>query len=238
MRFGERPGKEFENIVPTRINLKLSNRRKITRKRRSVERMNDRVRNYQKKKNAKFAEKAAPSNSAYSSNVSLRKAMSRARVGLPRNEEKRATIVNLLNEQYVPASTSTITEHVSKTLSQGLCPKTKESATAFYERIDISSQAPGRKDFVTVRNDDGTKSKIQTKYLLYPISEVYAKFCHEFGPNLLKKSKFFKLRPSHVLPVSETPANLCLCIYHADFINVIDSLNKIVPEIPAYGDEF
>lgn len=45
----------------------------------------------------------------------------------------------------------------------GLCTSVKEAVVEFYDRVDISSQAPGRKDFVTILDEDGNKTKHQTR---------------------------------------------------------------------------
>ena len=57
-----------------------------------------------------------------------------------------------------------------------LSDETIRTVIKFYERDDISRQAPGRKDVVTVRDSDGTKRKMQARHLTSPINEVYGMF--------------------------------------------------------------
>ena len=49
----------------------------------------------------------------------------------------------------------------------------------FYGRDDISRMMPGMKDFVSVKNDDGTRSHVQKRLLLRNINELYAQFTAE-----------------------------------------------------------
>ena len=51
------------------------------------------------------------------------------------------------------------TQSIARTISD----ETIDLVKAFYERDDISRQAPGRKDVVIIRGADGAKSKIQAR---------------------------------------------------------------------------
>ena len=58
-------------------------------------------------------------------------------------------------------------------------PKTRralasEDVEKFYKRDEISRMMPGMKDFVWVKNDDGTRIYIQKRLLLCNINELYA----------------------------------------------------------------
>lgn len=50
-------------------------------------------------------------------------------------------------------------------------------------------------------------------------------------------SKFSALRPKHVELVSDMPKELCLCLYHSNFIQCCSALNKYLPQFPTYGPE-
>ena len=56
------------------------------------------------------------------------------------------------------------------------------------------------------------------------IKETHALFIAENKYVKISRSKFASLKPLHVLPSRQTPANLCTCIYHQ---NVILSLKKL-----------
>ena len=62
----------------------------------------------------------------------------------------------------------------------------------FYEKDSISRQAPGKRDFITVReNGDGVR--YQKRHLLYNIREVYELFMQEH-PGI---NKYFLLERSY-----------------------------------------
>lgn len=90
---------------------------------------------------------------------------------------------------------------------------TYDHVREFYEKDDISRQAPGMRDVVTVR-EGGMKKKIQKRHLTTSILEAYRYFKNEHPESIIGKSKFAELRPSHVLRSSDTPRNVCLCRYH------------------------
>ena len=46
----------------------------------------------------------------------------------------------------------------------------------FYQRDDISRQAPGKKDVVNVRDENGQKVKFQTRHVTSLIMETYTYF--------------------------------------------------------------
>ena len=49
----------------------------------------------------------------------------------------------------------------------------------FYERDDIIRMMTRMKDFVSVKNDDGTRSHVQKRLLLSNINKLYAQFTTE-----------------------------------------------------------
>ena len=84
----------------------------------------------------------------------------------------------------------------------------------FYECDEISRMMPGMKDFLSVKNDDGTRSNVQNRLLLCNISEVYPQFTAEYEGLKTSILKFTKLRPRHcVLTGSSGSHNVCVCTY-------------------------
>ena len=108
-------------------------------------------------------------------------------------------------------------------------PKKKEIETlvkTFYERDDISRMMPRMKDFVSVKNDDGTRSHVQKRLLIYNINELYAQFTEEHEGLKIGISIFTKLRPRHcVLAESNGNQNVCVCMQHEKNIKLM--LNEI-----------
>lgn len=147
---------------------------------------------------------SSPSKTAYGSNLSLYKAVSRAKLALPKSPRKKKAVVRKLAKSFG------IAEDKNKVIrgTPALINEAKERVIEFYQRDDISCMTPGRKDFINVTNDDGTKSKVQRRYLLYSIRECFELFqADNVGENAVKvgKSKFFELRPKFSLPIGKTP---------------------------------
>ncbi len=105
---------------------------------------------------------------------------------------------------------------------------TYDHVRELYERDDISRQAPGMRDVVTVR-EGGVKKKIQKRHLTMSILEAYRYFKKKHPESIIGKSKFAELRPSHVLRPSDTPRNVCLCRYHENVKLALDCLQHTIP---------
>lgn len=79
----------------------------------------------------------------------------------------------------------------------------------------MSRQAPGKRDKKSVKDPiTGKRSLIQIRHILVTIGEAFEMFKLEYGNSVISKSKFYKLRPEIILPVSQMPHNVCLCKYH------------------------
>ena len=78
-----------------------------------------------------------------------------------------------------------------------------ESAVVdFYDSDQISWQMPGRRDFVTIKQE-GTKTKVQKKVMLCTVMEAYHAFKKENTDVKIGKSKFASLRPANIVPISD-----------------------------------
>lgn len=66
---------------------------------------------------------------------------------------------------------------------------------------------------------------------------IKPKSSHFSGKPGVKLAKFCALRPKFVKLCSCMPNNVCVCIYHANFIEACTVLHKSVPQFPAYGPE-
>ena len=100
-----------------------------------------------------------------------------------------------------------------KRQDQALSADVCQEVRSFYETDDISSQAPGKNDYIIIR-DGQQKTKVQKRYLLLTIGEAYQEFKLVHPHMKIGKSKFAEMRPSHVCLRADTPANICLCSYH------------------------
>ncbi|CAF4199780.1 unnamed protein product, partial [Rotaria sordida] len=93
---------------------------------------------------------------------------------------------------------------------------------------EISSVATGKKDFVTIDSPDGSKVKVQKRYLVMTVQEVYEQFKLNYPNEKVGSTSFSLLRPKHVLPMSDIPQNVCLCKCHANIDLLLCSLSSIL----------
>ncbi|KAG8180549.1 hypothetical protein JTE90_018169 [Oedothorax gibbosus] len=68
---------------------------------------------------------------------------------------------------------------------------------------------------------------MQRRHMFTTIDEARAIFCEEYPESNVSRTKFFELRPRHVLPSSKMPHNVCVCKYHAN----MDFMLKAVPNL-------
>ena len=86
------------------------------------------------------------------------------------------------------------------TQNRGLSKDVIERIIQFYDRDDITWQAPGRKDVVLIRRvENGVKNKyvLQSRYVLMSLAEAYKQYCQDH-PNEVGLSKFCDLRPKYI----------------------------------------
>ncbi|KAJ4437802.1 hypothetical protein ANN_13740 [Periplaneta americana] len=173
---------------------------------------------------------------AYKNSSSLGKATPRARKALPNSPRKKRCVVKRLFETYV-GNSNLSEEKYSSTNQKGLDISTVTAVTEFYNRDDVSRQAPGLKDVRTIHKPDGSKERMQIRNLYSSLKETHALFISEHG-SIIGKSKFADLRPKHVLLSCQLPHNVCMCKYHENFILAVNSLHKVVLACPAYSSSY
>ena len=84
----------------------------------------------------------------------------------------------------------------------------------FYESDDISRTMPGKKDFVSVRQE-GKRIYVQKRLVLSNLKEVYHAFKDTFPSFKIGFSKFAELRPPHcVLAGASGTPSVCVCTIH------------------------
>ena len=98
----------------------------------------------------------------------------------------------------------------------------------FYQLNEISSVALGKKNVIITKQSDGSKSKVQNRYLVMTVREVYEQFKLAYPNEKIGSTSFSLLRPKHVLSMSDIPQNVCLCKYHTNVDLLLSSLNRIL----------
>jgi len=95
-----------------------------------------------------------------------------------------------------------------------LSSETSELVRSFYENDDVSRMMPGKKDFVSVRGEEG-RVHIQKRLVLTNLKEVYLLFKERFPTEKIGFSKFAELRPKHcILAGASGTHSVCVCAIH------------------------
>ncbi|CAF5166744.1 unnamed protein product [Rotaria magnacalcarata] len=154
-----------------------------------------------------------------------RKALKRAVHSLPKDTNKRMMVVQHL-AQNLNIISKTTRQHTRQ--QRSLSIELKKLAIQFYQRDDITYQLPGKRDYVTVTDDNGESMTLQKRILLYNIRETYQLFVDEYSnKNVdLSSTSFNELRPVNILINSYMPHHSCLCIYHENLNLLIKLLSK------------
>lgn len=134
------------------------------------------------------------------------------------------------------------TEYIVKKMkacvqSQGvipiLCPIRSRSGIK-QERIEKvreyyfenSREFPGKKDFKSVKQADGTRVHKQKRLVLLNLKELYTLFMKENPTEQISFSKFAELRPAEcVLAGASGTHSVCVCIHHENFLLKCEAAN-------------
>ncbi|XP_071943945.1 uncharacterized protein [Antedon mediterranea] len=188
---------------------------------------------------AKKAALASDGQSPFRSAMAFAKATTRAKrmldAGLPSSPRRRKRVRHILFNDELHDETPTSSK---RRRSNETPEETIKIITTFYERDDVSRQAPGMKDYCLVQGVDGKKNKMQVRHLTSSIMETFSLFCNEFPEIKVGKSKFAEIRPKHVYLTNKLPHNVCLCRYHENFIFAVDALHKVCRTFPSYTHDF
>lgn len=88
---------------------------------------------------------------------------------------------------------------------------------------------PGRKDYVSIIDENGKKMFVQKKLLLYTVHDLYLKFKDEYeGPEKVPSySYFFSLKPAECIHAGDSGShNICLCAQHENVKLKLISLSR------------
>ncbi|CAF3979513.1 unnamed protein product [Rotaria sp. Silwood1] len=103
----------------------------------------------------------------------------------------------------------------------------KNKAVQFDQIDAISSVATGKKDIVIVKSPEGSNIKVQKRYLVMTVREVYEQFKLIYPNEKIGSTSFSLLRTKHVLLMPDIPQNVCLCKYHANIDLLLLSISSI-----------
>lgn len=190
-----------------------------------------------KKKSAEQSEGAVPSSSAeltqvrqtsaYKCKQTFGKAVKRVSEVLPTSPRKQREIVSVLTQR-LGVHTSSVSTKTSE--KQTTLPV--EKVEEFLQRDDIIWQSPRAKDFISIKDSSGKKTRIQKRFMSITMQEAYEIFKAEHPMCVISRSSFCALRPNFISLRSKTPRNVCLCRQHENFRLLIEALNKRGFNIP------
>lgn len=178
------------------------------------------MRNYrQKLKNKVDTFDKEPPLGSYSCTATFRKAVKKSLNNLPNSPSKKRAVVKQLVKETFPKF-----KILPRSSRQNLLLEDK--VVEFYQSDGISWQAPGKRDFVSVKDKEGKKVHIQKRYMHMTVEEALEVFRKKYKDENIGKSKFYSLRPKNVIPMSGTPHTVCVCVTHANFIYAVDTLSR------------
>lgn len=192
-------------------------------------RVRDRVRAHRAKKKMNEVVCDSPIGS-YTCLQTFSKAVRKVKKSLPDSPLKKAAVVKKVITDVLGGDYEIKASEFFKNKGPRITEEAQQVVKDFFYRDDVSRQAPGMKDCKTVRDPEtGVKVKKQKRTMILTIREAYEYF-KEINPEIdIGKSSFYNLRPTEVLPIADTPHNVCVCTQHANYINLFKSLKKFLP---------
>lgn len=95
-----------------------------------------------------------------------------------------------------------------------LAEQTVHLVHSFYQSDEVSRVMPGKKDYVSVRENEG-RVHVQKRLVLCNLRELYTLFKDQNPSDHIGFSKFASLRPKHcVLAGASGTHTVCVCTYH------------------------
>ena len=118
-------------------------------------------------------------------------------------------------------------------LGPSLPSTTIDCVCSFYQSDDISRIMPGKKDFVSVKQEGGKRVHIPKRLVLNNLDEVYLEFRDQFPEQKVGFSKFAELRPKQcILAGASGTHSVCVCTIHQNVKLMV--MNLKLPNLPTY----
>ena len=97
---------------------------------------------------------------------------------------------------------------------QVLATETTDLVQSFYEYDEVSRMLPGKKDFVSVKQE-GKRVHVQKRLILSNLKKVYQLFKEKFPTESIGFSKFAELHPKHCILAGASGTHaVCVCTIH------------------------
>ncbi|XP_044588762.1 uncharacterized protein LOC123267940 [Cotesia glomerata] len=102
----------------------------------------------------------------------------------------------------------------------------KKLVIDFYESEENSKQSAGMKDFKSVKDCDGNRTRVQKKLILCNLKEFYQSFKAQYNSVAIGFSKFASLRPTYcILAGSSGTHVVCVCTIHQNVKLMLEGCN-------------
>lgn len=112
--------------------------------------------------------------------------------------------------------------------SRTLCDDVVSHVVEFYCSDEISRIMPGQKDFVTLRDVDGSKHQVQKRLVLCDLKEAYAAFKQQHPNDKIGFTKFAELRPKQCILAGPTGTHtVCVCKIHQNVKLMLVAVSSI-----------
>uniref|UniRef100_A0A8D9F251 Uncharacterized protein n=1 Tax=Cacopsylla melanoneura TaxID=428564 RepID=A0A8D9F251_9HEMI len=201
----------------------------------ALKRLKDKERQRKSRQRRKGLGESSSAFTPYKCPQTLSKAVKKVTSNLPSTPRRKKAVIEKIVKDYCPQLSKRKLFNNDHTPSSKKSQEDQDVASLvlkFYERDDISRQAPGRKDVKSIRDKTGKKQYVPKRHMILTVLETYQLFKEEYPDVSIKKSKFYCLRPPNVLLSSEMPHNVCVCKYHANVIFLTQALHKLVYSFP------
>ena len=104
-----------------------------------------------------------------------------------------------------------------------LSAEVKNLVVNFYSDDENSRMLPGKKDYVSVKKEDGSREHQQKRLILCNLSELYSNFRQQNQGVKIGFSTFSQLRPRNcVLAGSSGTHTVCVCVHHENVHLMLD----------------
>lgn len=175
---------------------------------------------------------------SYKSPRTLGKAVKRIKNSLPNSPTKKVAIIRKLVRENLSSELKKDIFNAKKTGPRKIQSDCLKRVNEFLQCNEISRQAPGKRNVKSVKDPvTGKRSLYQLRHMVMGIGEAYEEYKLLYPHDQISKSKFYSLRPKHVLPVSDMPHTVCVCIKHANFTFMTETLSKVAACFPKTNKE-
>lgn len=193
-------------------------------------------RKYQAKKDKINREQNHSGGPGFQSLTALGRAVKKIESVLPKDKQKAQEALRSASKNYAEENMIVSAPVPLKKKQKQCFVETTEIVKSFFELESVSRQLPGVKDFITLKDELGNKTKIQKRVMLMTVAEAYEAFKKLNPERKISSSKFHSLRPAHVIIASKAPHNVCCCIYCKNMDFIVDSLSPHLQQIQTTSD--